>query len=302
MRITNKMMSYNFLQNLERSKGYLEKIQNKLSSGKMINCPSDDPLAVYRIMSLRTTIDEMEQYDKNMQDASGLMEIAESALNNLNQVLQRAREQAIYGAGGTLPLDAVKAIAVEVGELIKEAVQVANTTFGDIYVFGGTYTAEPPFKLNEEENAVEYFGDLAEIKYEVSSGVQMAVNASPQAFGLEAAEGKINSDVFGVLIELKNRLETGSGSEIANLLGDIDKVIDNVLSERASLGARSNRMNIALERSSNSQLEFTKMISRLEDADYAKLIIDFNVQEATYHAALQTGARTLQPTLLDFLR
>ncbi len=310
MRITDRMLHQNFLNNLDKNKAYLERIQDKLSSGKTVNRPSDNPIVVSRVMSLRTSFQEMEQYDRNMEDANSWLDASEAALNNLNHVLQRAREQAVYGAGGTLPPEAMRSISEEVNQLVKETVQVANTVFGDSYIFGGTHTTEPPFVLHEDDNgrvlSVEYIGDLSELNYEVAPGVKIAINASGLGFGLteqgEDDDKEVASAVFDALLNLRDLLDTGDGKLVGDSIGAFDKVIDDVLSERASLGARSNRMFIALERSKNTQLEFTKMISRLEDIDLPRETIDFRVQQATYAAALKTGAQILQPSLLDFLR
>lgn len=304
MRITNKMLHANFLQNLDRNKFYLEKLHNRIASGKMVNRPSDDPVVVSRVMTIRTTLDEMEQFDKNMRDAMSWLEISENSLGNLTNVLQRARELAVYGAGGTLTTKAMAALADEVEQLIEEVTQIANNTHGDAYIFGGNYTTKPPFELKNNSGTleIEYKGDFAKIQYEVSPGVNMTINASQNAFQLYEEGGEIKSKVYETLIELAQMMRSGDASGISNRLGEMDAIIDGVLSERASLGAKSNRMETALQRSLNSQFEFTRILSRLEDTDFARAMIDFSVQEAAYHAAIKSGSQILQPTLLDFLK
>ncbi len=302
MRITNKMLQSNFMLNLDRNKSYLEKIHNRISSGKMVNRPSDDPVVVSRVMTIRSTLEEMEQYDKNMRDANSWLEVSESALGNLTDVLQRARELAVYGAGGTLTTEAMGGLADEVEQLIEEAAQIANSVYGDAYIFGGTFTTHPPFIFNKEDGVitVEYRGDFADINYEVSPGVQMTINASKNTWQLE--EGEVESEVFETLIALAQLLRDGDAEGASNFLDRIDEKVDHVLSERASLGAKSNRIDTALERSLNSQIEFKKVLSRIEDTDLARAMIDFSIQEATYHASLKSGSQILQPTLLDFLK
>ncbi|KUO52792.1 MAG: hypothetical protein APF76_02330 [Desulfitibacter sp. BRH_c19] len=302
MRITNKMLQSNFMQNLDRNKFYLEKIHNRIASGKMVNRPSDDPVVVSRVMSIRSTLEEMEQFDKNMRDAGSWLEVSENSLSNLTDVLQRARELAVYGAGGTLTTEAMEGLADEVEQLIEESIQTANSAYGDAYIFGGTFTTHPPFIFNKDDGgiSVEYRGDFKDINYEVSPGVQMTINASKSAWQLN--EGEMKSEVFETLIELEQLLRNGDAEAASNFLSNIDDKIDHVLSERASLGAKSNRMDTALERSLDSQVEFSKILSRIEDTDYARAMIDFSVQEAAYHAAIKSGSQILQPTLLDFLR
>jgi flagellar hook-associated protein 3 FlgL len=306
LRITNKMIHTNFLQNLDRNKKYLEQLHNRIASGKMINRPSDNPVAVSRVMTLRSALNEMEQFDTNMRDASSWLEISDTALGNINNVLQRARELAVYGAGGTFDDSQLKAIGYEIDGLIRETVQITNTVIGDSYIFGGTHTTKPPFELIEDANgmsvSVIYHGDFEEIKYEVSPGVYVSVNTSSGVFGFIEEGNEIHSQLFKDLIDLKDAIMDGDVDKVSEMIGNFDDRIDDVLSERASLGARSNRMDMALERSDINQYELTKLMARLEDTDYAKATIDFSVQQSAYHAAIKSGAMIIQPTLLDFLK
>lgn len=302
------MIHNNFLQNLNQNKIYLEKLHNRIASGKMVNRPSDDPAVVSRVVTLRNSLAEMEQFDKNIRDASSWLEVSENALGSVNDILQRARELTIYGAGGTLTAEAMGALRDEVEQLIGNLVQVANSTHGDTYVFGGTNTTEPPFKINGDGNVI-FVGDHAELKFEVASGVKLAINAT-DAFGFsnkitddtEADDDKKEKNIFEILVNLEKLMNDENTDGLSSYIGTIDKAIDRILSERSSLGAKSNRMEAALERSTDTQFEFTKMLSELEDTDYAKAMIDFSVQQAAYHASIKSGAQILQPSLLDFLR
>jgi len=176
-----------------------------------------------------------------------------------------------------------------------KAIELANKSYVSRYT-------RLEFSIHEKTKEIEYKGDFAEIQYEVSPGVKMTINASQNAFQLYEEGGEVKSKVYDTLIELAQRMRAGDASGISNRLGEIDARIDGVLAERSSLGAKSNRMETALQRSLNSQYEFTKILSRLEDTDYARAMIDFSVQEAAYHAAIKSGSQILQPTLLDFLK
>ena len=84
-----------------------------LSSGAAINKPSDDPVKITRIMGYATTLQQNEQYQRNLDAAESWINTTEDALAGMNDVLQRARELAISGADGTKPAEARQAIAME---------------------------------------------------------------------------------------------------------------------------------------------------------------------------------------------
>jgi flagellar hook-associated protein 3 FlgL len=85
-------------------------------------------------------------------------------------------------------------------------------------------------------------------------------------------------------------------------MGDFDKLIDNVLSERAIVGAKSKRMETAQDRASTYEVNLNTLVGKLEDVDYAKASIDFNTQKTVYEAALNIGAQIIKPSLIDFLK
>ncbi|MBC7335470.1 MAG: flagellar hook-associated protein FlgL, partial [Clostridia bacterium] len=71
---------------------------------------------------------------------------------------------------------------------------------------------------------------------------------------------------------------------------------------RAVYGAKSNRLRLALDRNFESKINMTELLSRLEDVDLAKISMEYSIQQYVYQAALATGAKVIQPSLVDFLR
>jgi len=108
--------------------------------------------------------------------------------------------------------------------------------------------------------------------------------------------------VFNKLIELREKLDAGDQNAINPLISDIDKYIDNVLSERAVGGAKSKRIEIAQSRLSAYELNLTDLVGKLEDTDYAITFTSYTSQKTIYQASLAVGAKLIQPSLLDFLR
>lgn len=103
MRITNNMLINNMKNYINNNLSRMDKYQNQMATGKKISVPSDDPIVAARALKLRTDVSEIEQYKRNVKDAQSWMDITETALSNIGDVLHRARELASQGAMELLP-------------------------------------------------------------------------------------------------------------------------------------------------------------------------------------------------------
>ncbi|WP_052343717.1 flagellar hook-associated protein FlgL [Bacillus massiliigorillae] len=116
-------------------------------------------------------------------------------------------------------------------------------------------------------------------------------------------EINLNPERKGVISELIDTINgNGSKEEINSFLEKIDTQIDNFLKEQANIGARQNRVDLMEDRLGNQEVFATRILSDNEDADMERVIIDLTTQEAIHRAAMSSGARIIQPTLMDFLR
>lgn len=303
MRITNGMLSATFMQDLNRNLRGLAKYQHQLATGKRISRPSDDPVAIVHSLRLRSDLGDIEQYGKNADHALAWLNTTETALAQAGDVLQRARELAVYGANGTLPQESRDAIAEEVKQLFDQMVQIANTSYAGQYVFAGTETKTQPFTGNLSDAtpaAVTYAGNDGAKTTETGAGQTIAYNLD----GHKAFNGTGNDfQVFESLKSLYLNLKSGATGAISSHdIGELSKAIDHLLAVRAEVGARVNRLELTKSRLDDADINFTGLLSKTEDVDVAQTIMELKNQENVYRAALATGARIIQPTLVDFLR
>ncbi|MDS1029508.1 flagellar hook-associated protein FlgL [Bacillota bacterium LX-D] len=297
MRVTNRMLSTNLLSNLNRNLNIMSKTQNQMSTGKKVSRPSDDPVAVTLIMGNHSTISEQERCMKNMEDGIDWLDATDSALGDITSVIQRVSELAVAGASDTNSTSSKEAIAKEIGQLSDQLFQIANTNYAGRYIFGGTYTNQTPFVKDSGE--IEYQGNDESLNWEINTGITIAVNATGQdIFQVDSSTGK--SKLFQLLADIKTTLETESG-DAGDYLDDIQEQLDNVLEQRAIVGAKGKRLEMAKEQMSEVNLNLTELNSKMEDIDIAEATMNYAMQEAVYKAALMTGTKILQPSLLDYL-
>ncbi|MDP3487029.1 MAG: flagellin, partial [Bacillota bacterium] len=106
--------------------------------------------------------------------------------------------------------------------------------------------------------------------------------------------------VFKSLQDLSAALRSGSDGQAE--MAAVDAAFNGILNQRATVGARQNRLEMTESRYLDEVLTLKQLQSILGDIDMAEAIMNFNVKEHVYQAALAAGARVMQPTLLDYMR
>lgn len=135
-----------------------------------------------------------------------------------------------------------------------------------------------------------------DVKIEIMKGVTIPINTkSSNAFSVE---------LFSGLESVKKLLNdpNAKGAEITKAIDLIGGFLDDIVSTRAELGAQVNRMEMVENRLLQQEVIATKTMSDNEDIDFERVIIDLKTQESLHRASLATGAKIIQPTLMDFLR
>ena len=278
----------NMMRNLQDNMKKLDKLNQQLSSGKKFSKPSENPTGAAESMELESVLSNHGQYLDNIGEAKDWMKSSESALKNSGKILQRAREQAVYGANGSLSEGDRKQIATEIGELKKELINVANSKLGDRYLFSGQKTTTKAF-----DDSGNFQGSESDISREVGPGTEMKINTN----GKEVFE-----DAIEHLDKLKTNLENSEMDEIQKRIGELDEDLSINTEKRAQIGAKINRLDMTESKIEEEKIQSEELLSKNEDVDIAKTITDLKMQESVYRASLASGARIMQPTLVDFLQ
>lgn len=293
------MMSDNLNYNLQAVMRRMHEHNHQLATGRRVRHPSDDPVAVESIMRLKSLVSETEQYLDNVRDGLSWLSFTDSALSQIGEGLQRARELAVYGVTGTLTPQDRETIAMELELIRADILETGNARMIDRYIFGGNRTDQPPFvddngtpvyQGSPGKNSGSHGGTVA---YEVSPGVMVEIAVHGDDAILPALEA---------LDRLSAALRADDSDEINAALGDVDDALQELLLWRAEVGARMNRMELARERLSENRENVTSLLSDKQDIDVAETIMKLKLEENVYRSALAVGARILQPTLMDYLR
>jgi flagellar hook-associated protein 3 FlgL len=307
-RITTGMISRGVLTDLNEVANRLTQTQRKMSSGKELTRPSDDPFAVGRALGLRTDLEGIGQYRRNTDEASGWSSATDTALGTIGNIAQRARELLVRGASDTSPPSAREAIAQEIDQLLLAAKQEGNATYAGRALFAGTATDVKPYDSRPYAAGPPpvgldaYGGDGGDVVRSIGPGVAVAVNVrGSEALG-DGADGKLLATLRSVAAHLRGGTPADSTALRSVDLKALDANIDALLTLRARVGATANRLEAADARLAELEESSSMLLSETEDADMAKTLVAFSTQQAVYQSALKSGANIVQSSLLDFLR
>ncbi len=296
-RMGTQQMTRNFLADLEGNYRSLSDSQRQVSTGKRILTPSDDPVGIALALGLRRDQKAGEAWGRNIDDSLTWMNTTDRALDQALDVVQRARELAVQGGNGTLSAESRALIAAEVDSLKSQFVEIGNSSLGGRYIFGGTATDTPPFDPTTEAAVTPI--NTSAINREVAQGSVISVNIT--ADRLQDPPGA-TGDIFTVLTGLSNALQTSDFAGITAALNDLDVHQDNISALRGEGAAKINRLELTASRFEAQKIATGDQLSRIEDVDMAQAITDLSMKETVYRSALATGARVIQPSLIDFLR
>ncbi|GAA3795265.1 flagellar hook-associated protein FlgL [Cellulomonas soli] len=294
-RVTHLTVQRSTLGNLQSNLRTMADLQTKMSSGKNVNAPSDDPAAASDMLRLRADQRTSNQYSRNATDAEAWLTTVDTALTSSLSALRRARDLTVQGGDAALGAQSREALAAEIDGVKAQLLSQSNTTYLGRTVFAGTSNAGVAF----DSTTYAFTGTVAGVTPPVERKVGDAVDVRVDADGA-AVFGEGTTSVFALLDDIATQLRAG-GDPTASL-DDIDTHMDAMLTQVASVGARHNQVLTAQSTLADRQLALTTQLSSIEDIDLAAVILDLQAQEVAYKGALGATSKVLQPTLLDYLR
>ncbi|MBN1307995.1 MAG: hypothetical protein JXA18_08770, partial [Chitinispirillaceae bacterium] len=140
--------------------------------------------------------------------------------------------------------------------------------------------------------------NLGVIERDIESGIAMQVNIGMDEMTTDRESG---TTLFGALIRFGQALVQDDQPNISGALDRIDAVFQTILGAQSKNGARINRLQTTLERNEHQYTQITSLRSELEDAEMAETASRFMLTQNVYNAALQSMAKIIQPSLVDFL-
>src|SRR3954464_7428772 len=300
MRVTQRAVVLTSLQGLNKNLSAVSKLQQQLTSGTMISRPSDSPTGTNTSLITRQAISGNGQYARNISDGQTYLDATDSALQDMLAQVRKVRDLTVQALnGGAQSAQSQQAIATEVSGIRESMLGQANQVVQGRPLFGGVTAGNKAY-----DGSGAYVGGggtgggaAQPLTRRVSAVETIRVDLTgPEAFG-DPASGK---DLFSVVNSVVANI--GDTTALSDDLKDLDGVINGMLAAAADVGTRSARMQTADTVNQSQSLNLKTQLSDTEDIDLPKTIMELQMQQNGYQAALQATAKVIQPTLLDFLK
>ncbi|TJY41948.1 flagellar hook-associated protein 3 [Cohnella pontilimi] len=303
-RVTQGTLTSQLLRNINTNLSRSSELQEKLSTGRNLNRPSDDPVGITYALRYRSELSINERFQSNVDSATSFLEFNDTLMSQISDVLKRAKELAVQGSTGTNPDVALENISKEMQQLKQQLVDISNSQLKGKYVFNGQFTDKPPF---DPTNPIASITDNGNLDYIINSGITMTVNLSGnEVFGYPPpgipAPKNESDNAFVVLDNLIANLQAPNYAGVRAQIPLLESRLDKVLTQQAEVGARTNRLQLVEGRLKDLSINLESLQSKTEDADFEQLIIQSKVNESVYQASLAVGSKIIAPTLVDFLR
>ncbi len=221
----------------------LSTAMERLSSGKRINSAKDDAAGLAISTKMTSEIRGLSAAMRNANDGISVTQVAEGALGDVNNILQRMRELAVQASSGTVSDDDRSGIQAEVSQLLDQVQNISDrTTFNGIALMNGSATL-------------------------TSGATGAAISIQTGTNSGETVDVEINSaDATALGIDTLD-LSTQTGADAA--LATLDTALQTVSEGRATLGGIQNRLETTVSTLTNTVTNLTEARSRIEDADFS---------------------------------
>ena len=250
MSVNTNIISLNAQRNLTTSQSALATSMQRLSSGLRVNSAKDDAAGLAIAERMKAQVKGMNVAVRNANDGISLAQTAEGALANVGDSLQRMRELAVQASNSTNSNSDKNSLDKEFGELAKEIQRVlGGTTFNGKAIIG-SQAGSLTFQVGANTSS----NDTIDITTtNMTSLASITTVAGTDNTG--AGRAKIDS--------------TATASTIKTVINNIDKAIDAVNSQRATMGASQNRFSSVITNLQSSVENQSAAQSRIVDADFA---------------------------------
>jgi len=293
--------------NLQRRRTQLSDMQDQLTSGKRVRRASDDPAAAAAAERALAAQARAEAHLRAAGESRHAMELAESALGDAGDLLQRARETVVAAGNPTLGDKDRATLAETLRGLRADMLAVANRSDGaGRYLFGGQGSDAPP--LRDVPGGVAFGGSAGQLN--AAGGEDTPLSLDGGAVFLQAPDaanpGTLVS-VFDAMDQVLGELQTGgrTAAEIADTVSTgltrFDAAQGNLSRWRARAGEALNRADAIESRLGQNKIDAQRDRSNAEDLDLVSAISEFQGRQNGYDAALKTYSLVQRMTLFDFL-
>jgi flagellar hook-associated protein 3 FlgL len=295
---------------LESSLGNLTQLQQEAATGKSLNQPSDNPAGTSEVLALNAQIGRFQQYAANITDGQSWLGTADTSLGSVVKALNQVQTDVLSGANSSAQTSAGdQALSQEVLSLKQEILGLAGTTYNRRQIFSGTYGASPypqggasgvsdPTSASYDPRvAYAYAGSSTPVTRVVAPGQTLNVSVTG-----EQVFGSGSSSVFALLDTISQDLANGNSTALSGTdLSQLQTAMNTVTQAQGTVGSLGAAMENDLTDANSKVSALQDQVAGISDADEDQVAATLDLAETSYQAALETTAKIIQPSLVQFL-
>jgi len=291
MRITSDIAYNNLLRDIERISERMSTTQTQISSGKKLNKPSDDPVAVSDVIRIQAEQGEIKQYQDNLATAKSRLNFADATLQGVETMIERVRNLALSSLSD---LTNANLHTPEISGLRDQLLTAANSTIDGQFMFAGSNVDSPAY-TQASNGTVTYNGNSDAVRVQIGRAATLQVGVP----GSDIFSGTV--DVFATVQNLMTAMNSGDKAGIAAEVTKLEQFSSVVSSALGKVGGLVNVAQSVDSELTQYSLGRTEQRSRLEDTDLAAALTDYTQAETALKATTAVGARISNISILDYL-
>jgi flagellin len=237
----------------------------RLSSGKRVNSAADDAAGLAVAGKMEAQLRGIKMATRNAQDGVGLIQTAESGLNEIRQMVLRLRELAVQMANGIYESADRENAQLEVVELRKQINLIGdNTRFNNVSLLGGGLS--------------------------VTGAVIQAGPTTAEKITMKIKD----MTTGGIYLSAISTMGVSTVTRSRAAMTALDTALSRISSELATLGSYANRLEYSASNLAKGAVATESAVGRILDADFAAETTNLSKQQILNQAATAMLAQANQ--------
>ena len=332
IQITNAMIYNNINNELLNESNSVYNLQDEISSGLQIMSPQDNPGGMVNVLSYNNSTALVTQYNSNVSIAANIGSLASSTITNAMNVVNQANSLAVEMANGTNTPANNQAAAQQVGQMINELTQYADTSYNGQNLFTGTNlnlsSAYSPttayYKATNSSGATTnlsysvytYAGTDTNQNYQITQNETVTPSLTADAiFGNDPANPSGNpahssssytpSGLISVLSLFQSELNKNVYQQnSSSIIQGIQNGLSTMSAAQATIGTVTERLNEQQTSYQTVLTNISQLLSQTQDVNVAQAMTNLTQAQNSYQATLEASSNitSLTPMLLQYLK
>lgn len=325
IQITDNMMYNNINSELLNETSQISTFTSQISSGLQISSPQDNPAGMVNVLSYKNSTALITQYNSNVSLANEVSSLASSTLNNTISVVNSAQSLALEMANGTNTVMNNTAAAQQVGQIINELTQAADTSYNGQNIFTGdnlnqasAYTTSTAhYTASGSSTPVAYSvytyaGTDVNQNYQITQNESVAPSlTADNIFGNDPVSASSSSSttppsgLISTLSLFQSELSAGvyQGNS-SNIISGLNAGLNKILSAQSTLGTVVQRLNAQSASYQTVLSNISQLMNQTQDVNVASAMTNLTQAQNSYQATLEASSNitSLTPMLLNYLK